>query len=150
MLNYCNSEISKAITGSILTSDIGKSGSYALADIHENTLRIRGRKLTKKIETTLSNTLIRWIVDLNFGSDKNIPILKFSSTYLPDWNVVKEAINLGVPVDIDSVYSNFNIPKPDPNNPEAIFVKEGIRDQGLGFSDNSPTKKKLNLTIKEN
>jgi hypothetical protein len=88
-------------------------------------------------------TLIRWIVDLNFGTDHNIPILKFTSTYLPDWNIIKDAINFGIPIDIDSVYSTFNIPKPDPNNPNSHFVKQ--ISQPMEFSDTQETKKKLNL-----
>lgn len=66
LMNYCNSEISKAILSQTLTTEIG-SGSLAAAAVH---YKVRQEVVMADINIVEEaiNRLIHWFVDLNFGS----------------------------------------------------------------------------------
>jgi len=136
IINLCNAEISKAITGEILTADKGNTGSYALAKVHAETLKRRGRKVAKALANTLNRTLIRWIVELNYGKDllHLTPQLRFDFTELPEWEQVKDAIDRGIPISKEALYSVYNLPKPA--SEEDVFVSPKLAAQGgMNFSD---------------
>lgn len=66
MINFFNAEISKAVLGQTLTTEMGSSGSYAASKTHQE---VRGDLITEDthlVENTI-NTLIGWIWELNFG-----------------------------------------------------------------------------------
>lgn len=69
LLQYCNAEISKAISGQTLTTEVGSSGSYAAANTHKEVLQDIVESGARMIESAL-NTLIDWIVKINFGEAK--------------------------------------------------------------------------------
>ncbi len=136
LIELCNAEISKAITGEILTADKGNTGSYALAKVHSETLKRRGRKVAKALANTLNRTLIRWIVELNYGKDMLhlVPEFQFDFTEIPEWEQVKDAIDRGVPVSKEALYSMYNLPKPV--NEEDIFISPKLSASGgMNFSD---------------
>jgi len=136
LIELCNAEISKAITGEILTADKGNTGSYALAKVHSETLKRRGRKVAKALANTLNRTLIRWIVELNYGKDllHLTPKLQFDFTEIPEWEQVKDAIDRGVPVSKEALYSMYNLPKPV--NEEDVFISPKLSASGgMNFSD---------------
>lgn len=67
LANFMNASISKAVLGQTLTTEVGKTGSYAASQTHE---QVRGDLIdedTHLVEDTI-NTLIGWIWELNFGS----------------------------------------------------------------------------------
>ena len=49
------------------------SGSRASSEVAQSVRRARARDLSELISQTLNTTLIRWIVDLNFGTDVDAP-----------------------------------------------------------------------------
>jgi len=134
LIELCNVEISKAITGEILTSDKGNTGSYALAKVHSETLKRRGRRVAKALANTLNRTLIRWIVELNFGKDQLhlCPELQFDFTEMPEWEQVKDAIDRGVPISKSALYSIYNLP--EPQGEEDVFISPKLAG-GMSFSD---------------
>lgn len=67
MLHFCNAEISKAIVGQTLTTEVGSNGSYAASKTHAQVLQDVINSDARMIESAM-NTLIGWIVELNFGS----------------------------------------------------------------------------------
>ncbi len=136
LIELCNAEISKAITGEILTADKGNTGSYALAKVHAETLKRRGRKVAKALANTLNRTLIRWIVELNYGRDMLhlSPELQFDFTEIPEWDQVKDAIDRGVPISKKSLYTVYNLPEPE--GEEDIFISPKLQG-GMAFSDAS-------------
>jgi len=74
LLKQCEEEISKAIIGQTLTTQVGEKGSYAASKIHQEVRKdiiIADKKL---VEHTI-NELIKWILELNFG---NVEAPKFS------------------------------------------------------------------------
>jgi len=133
LIELCNAEISKAITGEILTADKGNTGSYALAKVHAETLKRRGRKVAKALANTLNRTLVRWIVELNYGKDllHLTPKLQFDFTEIPEWERIKDAIDRGVPISKKALYSTYNLPEPD--GEEDVFISPKVG--GVNFSD---------------
>lgn len=71
-INFCNTEISKAILSQTLTTELGDVGSYAAANVHAN-IREDVVKSDKLLIEKALNKLIRWIVDLNFGKQIEYP-----------------------------------------------------------------------------
>jgi phage gp29-like protein len=72
LLTFSNMEISKAILGQTLTTEMQSVGSYAAAQVH---LEVREEIVDadkRLVENTL-NTLIRWIYEINF-SDSGFPM----------------------------------------------------------------------------
>ncbi|WP_022852069.1 phage portal protein family protein [Limisalsivibrio acetivorans] len=110
LINLCNAEISKAVTGEILTSDTSAGGSWALAREHSKTYHSRAEKLAVSLADTLNSTLIRWITELNAGKGVPVPVFSFEWGSSAEWEVVSDAIKLGVPVDIEEIGRRFGIP----------------------------------------
>lgn len=65
LLVFMNAEISKAILGQTLTTELGKTGSYAASQTHMEVRRDIIEADKRLVESTL-NTLIAWICELNF------------------------------------------------------------------------------------
>ena len=74
LLEFCNTEISKAILSQTLTTEIGNTGSYAASATH-GAVRQEVIDADKAMVEDALNQLIRWIIEINFG--KNAPIPKF-------------------------------------------------------------------------
>lgn len=140
-LELCNSEMSKAITGSILTSDAGTHGSYAQSQTHNQTKDIKTRRLARKLAHCISRTLIRWIVELNWGEGVPLPRFSFDMEELPAFETLEKAINLGIPVSKRALYEKYNIP--EPKDEEDTFIKASSppplplpdEEEGADFAD---------------
>lgn len=66
MINFFNAEISKAVLGQTLTTEVGNTGSYAASKTHQE---VRGDLIVEDshlVENTI-NTLVGWIWELNFS-----------------------------------------------------------------------------------
>jgi len=109
LIQICNTEISKAVTGEILTSDTSSNGSYSLARQHLETLEMKSSKLAKAISETLCKTLVKWIVDLNFSGVK-APSFVLDNKAEAEWSVIKDALELGFDIDKGEVAKRFGIP----------------------------------------
>lgn len=67
LIDKMNSEISKAILGQTLTTEIGSTGSYAASNTHMSVRKDIIDADKKLVEKTL-NQLIRWIYEINFST----------------------------------------------------------------------------------
>lgn len=76
LCHFCNSEISKALLGQTLTTEIGDSGSYAAGKVHEN---VRADIIESDADMVAEqlNQLIRWIIDYNFRDVNEYPEIIF-------------------------------------------------------------------------
>ncbi|MGE4497089.1 MAG: DUF935 family protein [Deferribacterales bacterium] len=110
LVEVCNSEISKAVTGEILTSDTGSNASYALAREHSRTFGIKAAKTAASLAGTLNSTLVKWIAELNFGRGCRVPSFVFEEKKYADWATVREAAEAGMDVDFDEAARRFGIP----------------------------------------
>lgn len=131
LLNFCNFEISKAITNQILSSDIGDKGSYALSKEHKDSLNRLSMEDSLALADTLNATLIRWITELNVGQGTPPPTFEFDFFEAPPWDVVKDALDRGVPVSKRALYVRYNLPKPEDD--DDVFISPKAEE--VAFAD---------------
>ena len=74
LIDKMNAEISKAILGQTLTTEIGDTGSYAASNTHMQVRKDIIDSDKKLVEKTI-NQLITWIYEINFSSE-NIPVFE--------------------------------------------------------------------------
>lgn len=79
LIDKMNAEISKAILGQTLTTEIGSTGSYAASNTH---MQVRQDIIDsdKKLVESVINQLIRWIYEINYTNEE-IPIFEM---YAPE------------------------------------------------------------------
>jgi len=73
----CNADISKAILGQTLTTELSSTGSLAAAQTHNEVRKDIILSDARIIEETL-NQIVRWTIDQNFGKDVAAPAFRFS------------------------------------------------------------------------
>jgi phage gp29-like protein len=118
LANFCNKEMSKAILGQTLTSEIGSSGSFAASKTHDGVRQDLIEADCKALAQTLRRDLIRPLVLFNFGIEDRLPHIKFHSE--PPEDLEKSAKtysvlikDVGLPVAEEHIYEKFGIPKPE-------------------------------------
>lgn len=74
LIDKMNAEISKAILGQTLTTEIGSTGSYAASNTH---MQVRQDIIDsdKKLVESVVNQLIHWIYEINY-SNEDIPVFE--------------------------------------------------------------------------
>lgn len=71
--HYSNSEMSKALLGQTLTTEIGETGgAYAASETH-NAIRGEIVDSDRRMVERSVNQLIRWVIDINFGAQREYP-----------------------------------------------------------------------------
>lgn len=94
ILSYCDTQISNIISGESTVGQQGDGGSRARDSIADS-VRIRKCKaLADMLCDTISNTLIKWIVELNFGPKAPCPRLEIDFSDLETAVSKKELIAL--------------------------------------------------------
>jgi phage gp29-like protein len=73
LIDKMNAEISKAILGQTLTTEINNKGSFAASKIHMEVKKEITDADKRIVERTL-NQLIQWIYELNFAGQSDIPV----------------------------------------------------------------------------
>jgi phage gp29-like protein len=119
LLDYVDRQISKAVLGQTLTSDVGTggSGSRALGEVHNEVRGDIRSADASRLEETLARDFIRPYVDLNYGPQKNgYPKLKVG---LPDPISTMELVTalgtlipVGLQVSQKSVLDRLGIAQP--------------------------------------
>ncbi len=78
MAEFCNREMSKAILGQTLTTDVQQAtGTYSAAKVHQAVRRDIVQSDADSLAVTLQNQLIRPLVGFNFGWQRALPELQF-------------------------------------------------------------------------
>jgi len=72
LATFCNQEISKAILSQTLTTEATETGTQALGTVHA-VMRQDIVNQDKRMVENCFNTLIDWIMEINFGSSENSP-----------------------------------------------------------------------------
>lgn len=133
-LDICNAEIGKAITGETMTSENGSgTGSFALSNTHADTLEAMGDSLAAELTETLNSSIVKWIVELNFGEGFELPVIVLDKEIKAAFGDVMTAIDKGVEVSKSALYNDYGLPKPQDDND--IFVKTQSSGSMFGFSD---------------
>ncbi|SKC68381.1 DUF935 domain-containing protein [Maledivibacter halophilus] len=119
LAKFCNAEMSKAILGQTLTSEVGSSGSYAASKTHGEVRQDLIEADCKALAQTLKRDLIKPLCLFNFGTAERLPYIKFHCEPPEDQeknaNTYAKLINdIGLPISIEHIYEKFGIPKPEP------------------------------------
>jgi len=72
LVKMANNEISKAILSQTMTTEQGENGARSLGEVHKTVADDIILKDKRMVED-MFNTLIRWILEINFGSSKDAP-----------------------------------------------------------------------------
>lgn len=116
LCDYMDRQISKAVLGQTLTTEVKGEGSYAASQTH-NDVRMDILKADADLLCEcLNNTLIRWIVDLNFPDVTDYPKLWIRTEPEKDLKSLvdrDEKIAKMVPVPRRYIYETYNIPQPE-------------------------------------
>ncbi len=134
LIQRCNSEMIYRLLGATLSSGTSESGTRALGEVHEKRLQERNESDSKALAAALNNSLIRWIVELNFPDVAAMPKFKQhyeaqedSSTTI---NSLMTAAQLGIPVSVEAAAKALGVP----------MAKEGEETiQPVGFSGGGVT-----------
>lgn len=89
LVDKMNAEISKAILGQTLTTEIGNTGSYAASNTHMGVRQDIIESDRKIVERTF-NQLIQWIYGYNFTEKNNIPIFSLYEEEDADLNLIAD------------------------------------------------------------
>lgn len=116
--NFLDAQVTKAILGQTLTSDVSsQGGSRALGEVHD---KVRGdimRSDARQLAATLNRTLVRPLVDLNRGPQKHYPRIRIG---LPDelatmdkLRAVTKLVPFGLEVEASAVRDLLGFPEPE-------------------------------------
>jgi hypothetical protein len=118
MADWCNDEISKVVLGQTLTTSEGRrSGSLALANVHDRVRRDYLAADARMLGELLTNQLSRWVTDFNFGTDVEAPRVVFDTAdaaeFADELGVDRELVKMGVSLPQAYFYEKYRRPMPD-------------------------------------
>jgi len=143
-VDHHNCEIAKAILNTNLITDSGgQVGSFAMAKVHLDVLRmcLKGLKLDLE-ETVMKEQVLRPLVRFNYGVDVPVPV--FSLGPLEDRELgplstgIKNLVDCGVLDPVDPFIREFlglQGAGPAPDRPESVPTVSRTRDGDAGPSD---------------
>lgn len=85
-------EMSKAVLGQTLTTEVGASGSRALGQVHD---KVRSDILefdAKHVAAVITRDIVRPMVELNFGPTAPVPVFRFVTDEAADMKATSEAL----------------------------------------------------------
>ncbi|MFA5718555.1 MAG: DUF935 family protein [Desulfobulbaceae bacterium] len=140
LCEYMDRQISKAVLGQTLTTEVGGEGSYAASRTHDEIRNEIRNADSDLLAECLNGSLIRWLVDLNFP-DRLYPWLDLRTEEKADLKARAETDRIvvremGLPVAVDYFYDTYGYPKPDkgaeliqPPQGAAPLFSEGDRER---------------------
>jgi len=137
MVNLCNAEISKAVLGGTLSTEVGDTGgNRALGEVQQSEGMMLVRQDAQKLAESIRRDIVRPLVLLNLGQNAPIPYVSFVFEDREDMlqKAQREEIifkNLGLPVDRSYLYESFNIPQPAGNEDDLLRVPQQAQPQAV-------------------
>lgn len=128
---YLDAQVSKAVLGQTLTTEMphSGSGSRAAAQVHDSVRRDILTSDVRRLQATLDRDLVRPIVDLNFGPRKNYPHIEFE---LPDdsdlrgfADIITMLADRGLKVGQKAVLERLGMPAPEDGEPTLLPAQGG-------------------------
>jgi len=147
LMDWCDTQIAYAIVYQSLAVQEAENGTRAQAEVHADTF-LAATKQTCRDITPVLQQIIDWIVELNFGPDEEAPRVQFDLSDYASWEVVKDAISLGVPVSLSALYDRYGLPRPEKD--EDTFIQQASVAQVAAFADDVKKKRpRLRIVEKE-
>lgn len=126
-----NDEMSKCVNGQTLTAEAGSSegkGTQALGNVHQGTQSNRDVFRAEGLASTLNSTIVKWMVDFNYGNVDGYPEFRFdleqSDDLVSESTIVKNLTDAGYDIDAEELSEKFfyTITKKEP---KLELLKEG-------------------------
>lgn len=138
LIQRCNAEMIYRLLGATLSSGTSESGTRALGEIHQKRLQERNESDSKALAATLNNSIIRWIVELNYPGVIEMPVFKqHYETQKDDTisiNKLRAAADLGIPVSIEDAANLLDLPLAE----EGVPIIQPPMGMGLGGFAGTP------------
>lgn len=117
LCDYMDRQISKAVLGQTLTTEIKGEGSYAASQTHNDVRQEIIEADADLLDSVFNEALIRWIVDYNFPGVTVYPKIKTYAGAKPDLKAQSEidktlVVDIGLPVGRAYFYETYGIPEP--------------------------------------
>lgn len=116
MCDYMDRQISKAVLGQTLTTEVS-GGSYAASQTHNEVRQEIKEADANMVAEVVNETLIRWLVDYNYAGISLYPTLRYRTKKEQTLKELAErdkilVAEVGVQVDPDYWYETYNLPRP--------------------------------------
>lgn len=98
LATYLDAQVSKAVLGQTLTTEVGDTGSFAAAKVHDSVRGDIERADAKQLAATLNRDLVRPLIELNRGPQAAYPRLKIGRSERTDVGLLAEALSKLVPL----------------------------------------------------
>jgi phage gp29-like protein len=113
--DWWDRQVSKAVLGQTTTTD-AVSGGHAVAQEHRQVQEDIERADAKQLASTLNETVVKWIIDLNFGPQDAYPRIRIGRPEVKDAKLVVDAVKalvpMGLEVDMGEVRSIIGLRAP--------------------------------------
>lgn len=118
LCKFMNAQISKAVLGQTLTTEIGDKGSYAASQTHDDVRSDILKADADALAEVLNATVIRWLVDYNFPDVAGYPKLWYHTVEEQDLKPLAErdkilVKDIGLRVGEQYFYNAYNLPRPE-------------------------------------
>lgn len=115
---YMDRQISKAVLGQTLTTEIGSAGSFAASQTHDEVRHDILQADSDLLCEVLNNTIVRWLVDYNFAGIVAYPRFWMRTDEEQDLKPLAErdeilVAKIGLPVSRRYFYDKYDIPEPE-------------------------------------
>lgn len=122
-LDVAGKKIAKIITGSFLTSDTAKNGSYTTSEIHNETAKRKALSIAQEFSEYFNNLFLKQITELNFPNI-TAPTITFYTRQKAEFQNIAKLLELGFAMQKDKLLTDYNIPlASEKEAPENIVVK---------------------------
>jgi len=118
LCDYMDRQISKAVLGQTLTTEVKDEGSYAASQTHDEVRQDIIKADADLLCECLNASLVRWIVDVNLGPQNDYPQLWIRVEEEQDLKPQAErdkilVREIGVPVARRYFYETYGLPEPE-------------------------------------
>jgi phage gp29-like protein len=119
LCEFMDRQISKAVLGQTLTTEIGDTGSYAAAKVHGEVRDDLVKADADLLCECLNETLIKWIVDYNFPGVQDYPKIWINTEPEEDLKTLAERDKIllrdigGFDVPVSYIRDTYGIPAPE-------------------------------------
>jgi hypothetical protein len=121
IVKVCNEEISYGITAQSLMTSEAQYGTKSQGLLHSETYKFTTVHDAYLIQRS-DQLLYDYFTEVNFPGAA-APVFDIDSTDFAGWDVIREAIDRGVPVSLNALYDKVHLPRPEKGNDADSFVK---------------------------
>jgi len=145
LMDWCDTQIAYGIVYQSLAVQEAQNGTRAQAEVHEDTFQIASKNVCREIADVLQR-IIDWTVELNYGLDVPAPSIAFEMEEHAAWEVVRDAIDRGVPISKTTLYDRYGLP--EPKDEQDVFLKTESTQANAFMADTEKKKTRRSILLR--